>query len=193
MQNEFSDLHVMAVHDNYNVLRIMNQVLTALGVGDVACVATLDAALSTGARTHPDVVIVDVKLAGGAAFDTVRALRDSNLSFNPYVPIVVASGHTELSKVRGAINAGAHEFVSFPISPVGLAKRLYSAVFMGRPFITTDKFFGPDRRRYIDLRRSGPERRAGLDAIQAQAQLAERARVEEKFGDQVGGNDVYVA
>jgi len=192
MRNEFADLHVMAVHDNRHVLHIMKVVLTALGVGDVRSVTTLNDALAIGGRAQPDVIITDIVLERGEFFDAVRALRNPQMSFNPYVPIVVASGHTQLSKVRGAINAGAHEFVSFPLSPRSIAKRLYSAVFMGRPFVTTPTFFGPDRRRYIDLKRSGPERRVGLDTMAAQARFAARARVEDQFGDQVSGGDVLI-
>lgn len=184
---ELADLRAIILNDNPHVQQIITLVLKSLGVRDQTCVETREAALAACAGEEPDVVILDAVLDGAEAFDFIRRLRDKERSFNAYVPIIVATGHTQLKIVRGAINAGAHEFVSFPISPSSLAKRLYSAVFMGRPFVTAEDYFGPDRRRYVDPKYAGPERRAGADAEAAQAKLAARAAAEAKFADKVGG------
>jgi len=181
--DEFADLRVVVLHDDPNILQIMKVVMRSLGVRDLACVESRDAAMEACAEDEPDVIIVDAVLDGKSAFDFVRGLRDRETSFNAYIPVIVASGHTQLSIVRGAINAGAHEFVSFPLSPENLAKRLYSAVFMGRPFITLDDYFGPDRRRFVDPHYRGDERRA--DAEQSRAQLEARAAAESKAAKQL--------
>jgi len=187
--NRFADLRVMALHDNRHVLQVIEMSLKGMGVTDVVCKETYDDAASSCQYAEPDVIILDVALNGGAPFDSVRAFRDQETSFNPYVPIVVVSKYAQINCIRAAINAGAHEFAPLPLVPANLAKRIYSAVFMGRPFITTDKFFGPDRRRIVDAKRKGPERRAGMNPAEEQARLEARAVVEHKFGDQLDGDD----
>jgi len=183
--DEFADLRIVVLHDDPNILQIMKVVMKSLGVRDLVCVGTCKAAMEACAEDAPDVIIVDAVLEGESSFDFVRALRDREKSFNAYVPVIVASGHTQLSIVRDAINAGAHEFVSFPLSPENLAKRLYSAVFMGRPFITVGDYFGPDRRRFVDPLYQGDERRS--DADQVHIQLAARAAAEAKAAERLIG------
>jgi len=184
--DRFADLRVMVLHDKRHVLQMLNMALTTMGVSDVACVETYDEAVSACATALPDVIIVDVAIGGGPPFQTTRAFRDQETSPNPYVPILVASQHAQINCIRAAINAGAHEFVSLPLVPANLAKRLYSAVFMGRPFITTDKFFGPDRRRIMDLKRKPGLRRARLWRVSLASNLTTtRCRLAEA-GAQAG-------
>ena len=57
------------------------------------------------------------------------------------------SGHSEVSRVLQARDAGVNEFVVKPISVKSLFSRIDSLINKPRKFIRTGHFFGPDRRR----------------------------------------------
>jgi len=68
------------------------------------------------------------------------------------------TGHTELSRVMEARDAGVHEFLAKLISAKGLYSRIRSIIEHPRPFVRTSTYFGPDRRRR-QIEWKGKERR----------------------------------
>jgi hypothetical protein len=76
--------------------------------------------------------------------------------------------------VIGARDAGVTEFLAKPISAKGLYQRILNVVANPRPFIKTETYFGPDRRRNVNASYAGPERRKGekADVIRIQPLLA---------------------
>jgi CheY-like chemotaxis protein len=55
--------------------------------------------------------------------------------------------------------AGVNEFVIKPFTPAGLLSRILLVLRKPRPFIVTESYLGPDRRRRVELAYSGPLRR----------------------------------
>jgi two-component system, chemotaxis family, chemotaxis protein CheY len=88
-------------------------------------------------------------------------IRQPGANANPFVPIIMLTGHTERTRVTRARDAGITEFLAKPISAKGLYQRVFSIVAHPRPFIKTATYFGPDRRRNTSSSYSGPERRKG--------------------------------
>ncbi|MFE5753839.1 response regulator [Streptomyces massasporeus] len=56
---------------------------------------------------EPDVVVMDLKMAGGDGLTAIRALA----SERPRIPIVVVSGYDEHARISDALRAGAAGFV----------------------------------------------------------------------------------
>jgi DNA-binding response OmpR family regulator len=104
-------------------------------------------------------------------------IRQPGAHANPFVPIIMLTGHTERTRVTAARDAGITEFLAKPISAKGLYQRVFSVVAHPRPFIKTATYFGPDRRRSTSSNYSGPERRKGgaSDTIAPMA-LIEKAK-----------------
>jgi hypothetical protein len=63
-----------------------------------------------------------------------------------------------------ARDAGVTEFLAKPISAKALYNRILHIILNPRPFIKTETYFGPDRRRNVNAKYSGPERRKGGNA-----------------------------
>jgi two-component system, chemotaxis family, chemotaxis protein CheY len=78
------------------------------------------------------------------------------------------TGHSEKSRVTEARDAGVTEFVVKPITAKAIFDRLNAVIFKPRPFVKTEGYFGPDRRRTDARGFKGPYRRA-TDAERAQA------------------------
>jgi two-component system, chemotaxis family, chemotaxis protein CheY len=88
-------------------------------------------------------------------------IRQQGANSNPYVPIIMLTGHSEKKRVIDARDAGITEFLAKPISAKALYERIFSVVAHPRPFIKTKAYFGPDRRRSVNANYTGPERRKG--------------------------------
>ena len=92
------------------------------------------------------------------------------------------TGHSELARVQEARDSGIHEFLAKPISAKSLFTRIAAIIENPRPFINTDAYFGPDRRRQdigpppgIDERRGASD----ADGDEVVAATMSAAQVEE--------------
>jgi DNA-binding response OmpR family regulator len=89
----------------------------------------------------------------------VRTAKDSP---NPFVPIIMLTGHTEAYRVMRARDVGVTEFLAKPVSAQTLYRRLVSIVENPRQFVRAAGFSGPERRRRKGEARIGDERRADV-------------------------------
>jgi two-component system chemotaxis response regulator CheY len=104
-------------------------------------------------------------------------IRQQGANANPYVPIIMLTGHSEKKRIISARDAGVTEFLAKPISAKALYERIFNVVANPRPFVKTPTYFGPDRRRGVNPNYVGPERRKGgkADVLRPQP-LLEKAR-----------------
>ena len=70
----------------------------------------------------------------------VRTRRDSP---NPFVPIIMITGHTEKHRVEAARDAGVTEFLAKPITAQSLFSRIAEIVERPRAFVRCDSLFRP--------------------------------------------------
>jgi DNA-binding response OmpR family regulator len=104
-------------------------------------------------------------------------IRQPGANANPYVPIIMLTGHSEKKRVIAARDAGITEFLAKPISAKALYQRILNIVVNPRPFIKTKTYFGPDRRRNVGPNYAGPERRKGGKAeVIKQPPLLDKAK-----------------
>jgi two-component system chemotaxis response regulator CheY len=176
---DFSQLGVMIVDDNRHMRALLCSIMHALGIKRVKEVADGETALKVIDEFKPELVITDWHMEPMNGIDLVRRLRKSGDEATRYVSIIMLTGHSELARVHEARDAGIHEFLAKPISAKSLFTRIATIIENPRPFIKTDAYFGPDRRRQ-DI---GPppgvvDRRVGSDADDVPATMSE-AQVEE--------------
>ena len=110
--------------------------------------------------------------------ELTQMIRQPGANANPYVPIIMLTGHSEKKRVTAARDAGVTEFLAKPISAKALYQRILNVVANPRPFIKTKTYFGPDRRRNVNSNYVGPERRKGgkADVIRQQPLLDKAKR-----------------
>jgi two-component system, chemotaxis family, chemotaxis protein CheY len=168
---DFNRLRFLVIDDNPHMRRIIRTLLHGLGTRDVF--EAEDGASGLDAYTHmvPDIVLVDWAMPVFDGLELTRIIRGTEASANPYVPIIMITGHTEQNRVIAARDAGVTEFLAKPISAKALYQRIVNVVAHPRPFIKAKDYFGPDRRRNPNSNYSGPERRRGAaaDAVPPQA------------------------
>jgi CheY-like chemotaxis protein len=155
----FDRLRVLVVDDNVHMRRLVITILQAFGVQQIHEAGSGESAWETVRELNPDIIILDWVMEGMSGVDLVRMLRSDSQSPNPFVPVIMLTGHTSLEHVRQARDAGANEFIAKPVSVKTMMSRLAAVIEHPRPFVRTSRYFGPCRRRRQD-EHQGPERRA---------------------------------
>jgi CheY-like chemotaxis protein len=174
---EFNSLRFLVIDDNAHMRRILRTLLHGFGAREVY--EAEDGAAGLEAFTHyvPDIILTDWTMPIFDGLELAQMIRQPGANANPYVPIIMLTGHSEKKRVTAARDAGITEFLAKPISAKGLYERIVNVVANPRPFIRTKTYFGPDRRRGANSNYIGPERRKGGKAdVIRQAALLEKAR-----------------
>jgi CheY-like chemotaxis protein len=149
-------LHVLIVDDNENMRGIVAAMLKGAGAQKIKAVADGDEAISTLSWFSADIAVVDYNMKPTDGVEFTRYIRTSPLSPNPFLPIILMTGHAERSRVVAARDAGIHEFMVKPITARALLGRFHAVLAKPRAFVRTAKYFGPDRRRIDDETYDGP-------------------------------------
>ena len=143
----FTNLDILFVDDNKNMHLLIKSLLLAMGiVKSRGCFSAGEMFKMMQVRT-PDVVITDLTMAPLNGLELIKRIRRAENNVDPYVPILVLSGHTDIATVIEARDAGATEFLAKPISVGNLYDRLVWMIEHPRPFIKAAGYVGPDRRR----------------------------------------------
>jgi CheY-like chemotaxis protein len=174
---DFNRLRFLVVEDNPHMRRILRTLLHGFGARDVY--EAEDGAAGLEAFTHhvPDIVITDWVMPIFDGLELTQMIRQPDANANPYVAIIMLTGHSEKRRVMAARDAGVTEFLAKPISSKALYQRILNVVANPRPFIRTQDYFGPDRRRNLNANYVGPERRKGGKAeVIRQQPLLEKAK-----------------
>ena len=155
----FDHLKALVVEDNAHMRVLLRSLLAALGLKDVREAANGSEAFALMRDMNPDLILTDLTMrpVDGIAF--TREVRLSDQSPNPFVPVIMITGHTERHRVVSARDAGVTEFLAKPITAQALYLRIAEIVERPRPFVRCDAYFGPDRRRRVDPNFLGPWRR----------------------------------
>lgn len=167
-------VNFLIVDDNRYMRALIKTILKALGARNYR--EAMDGADAFKELRHfsPDIIICDWNMSPLDGLDFVRLVRTGQDSPNPYVNIIMLTGHTEMNRIVEARDAGINEYLAKPISATGLYLRIKSIIENPRPFIRLGNFFGPDRRRRISQQYKGKERRKSeLDQGQANGGLSQ--------------------
>ncbi len=154
-----NDIHVLVVDDNKQMRFLVRCLLRAGGITKVTEAETGAQAFEVMRARPVDLIIVDWKMAPVDGLAFTNMVRRNHDSPNPYVPILMLTAHTEISRVAAARDAGVSGFVKKPISARLLFDRISNVLTDTRMFVRTAGFFGPDRRFGQDPHYAGPLRR----------------------------------
>ena len=169
----FNRLRFLVIDDNAHMRRILRTLLHSFGTREVYEAEDGAAGLEAFTQYTPDIVLTDWTMPIFDGLELAQIIRQPGANANPYVPIIMLTGHAEKKRVVGARDGGITEFLAKPISAKALYQRIFNVVVNPRPFIKTKTYFGPDRRRNVNLSYVGPERRKGakMDMIRQQPLL----------------------
>jgi CheY-like chemotaxis protein len=159
MAYRFERVKVLVVDDNPHMRALVSALLKALDIRTVYEAAGADAAWDVLKHNPCDLVLLDWVMSGASGLELAQHIRTAEDSPNPFIPIVMLTGHTNREYVRQARDAGVNDFLAKPVSAKAILSRLLSVIENPRPFVRTKMYFGPCRRRHREAY-EGPERRA---------------------------------
>ena len=153
-------LKVLVVDDNAFMRRLLREVLVALGfdADNIRFASDGEEALKLMPGRSFDLVICDINMKPMNGKRFTKHVRMDPDSPDPYVPIIICTGHAEIEHIRDARDAGANEVLRKPINVRNLYERIRAIIEQPRPFVRSDDYRGPDRRRQ-NLPFHGPDRR----------------------------------
>ena len=160
MSVSLNRVRFLIVDDNTHAVNLVKAMLRGFGADQLHDAQTIEAAKRQMKLTPCDIVILDYMLGSEEGVDFARWLRNDPASPAPYTPIILLTGHADRQRIMAARDAGVNEFCVKPVTPADLMKRIVWVVDRARPFVRSQTYFGPDRRRQDDPNYRGPERRA---------------------------------
>ena len=161
----FDRLKILVLDDNVHMRKLVVTILQAFGAVQIYESPDAQHAWALLRETNPDVVFVDWMLEGMNGLELVRMIRTSPATPNPFVPIIMLTGYTQIDHVIQARDASVNEFLAKPVSVKAILSRLISVIEHPRPYVRTKVYFGPCRRRHARDEHRGPERRTNENAM----------------------------
>jgi len=158
MSFNFEALQFLLVDDNHHMRAIVSAILRSSGVRHLREAQDGAEALESLGHWPADIVIADFKMAPMDGVEFVRAVRQSK---TPYLPVIMMTGFSDRGRVCEARDVGVTEILAKPITARSLLERVESVILQPRPFVRSDAYFGPCRRRTVQGHYSGEERRGG--------------------------------
>ena len=95
---------------------------------EIETAATPARAIELG-RTAPDLIVLDLMLAGGSGFDVLRTLRGEGRQ----VPVIILSARVDLVDRVTGLELGADDYVTKPFEPRELVARVGAVLRRTRP------------------------------------------------------------
>ena len=155
----FSKVTVMVVDDNRTMRSLVRAILNSVGINNIIEASSGRSALTKLRDNECHLIILDWAMDDMDGIEFTEYLRNDKDSPDPFVPILMLTGHTERMKVERARDAGIDEFIAKPVTAKQLLMRIDLLVHKRRSFVRTEEYFGPDRRRRrIDY--DGPDKRS---------------------------------
>jgi two-component system chemotaxis response regulator CheY len=155
----FDRLKILVVDDNVHMRKLVVTILQAFGVIQIFEADSGDRGWHILRESNPDVIMLDWVMEGMSGLDLVQMIRTDPQTPNPFVPVIMLTGHTSLDHVARARDAGVNEFIAKPVSVKTVMSRLVAVIEHPRPYVRTQGYFGPCRRRRGAEEYRGPERR----------------------------------
>jgi two-component system, chemotaxis family, chemotaxis protein CheY len=149
----------LLVDDNVHMLNIVKTILRGFGAVRIFEAKNALEAFHRLQHDSIDIIVLDYLMndEDGVAF--IHRLRNSPDSPAPYVPVIMLTAHSEKARVEAARDAGVTEFCTKPVTAAEMLKKVAAVIDRPRPFVRSESYFGPDRRRHDDPSYRGPERR----------------------------------
>lgn len=162
---ELSDLTVMVVEDDQQMLELIGALLARLGIDQVVKTTDGEQAkqrLLDDDEAPIDLVISDLRMRPMSGGDLVGWIRNGEDTPNRYLPVILLTGHAELNRIIQLRDLGVNEVLTKPITINNLSRKILTVVERPRRFVDAGNYFGPDRRRR-DLPFGGRDRRTPRD------------------------------
>lgn len=128
MSAPLQGLSVLLIDDSRAVRGVIKTLLRGLGVREVYESSDGAEAIVLANTCRPDVALIDYDLGHVSGLDVVRGLRDTRMSPNPDLPVLLLAPVDLPYLVSGATEAGASAILPKPINASTLGASLETVI-----------------------------------------------------------------
>jgi two-component system, LuxR family, response regulator FixJ len=180
---------VALIDDDAAVLHSMRLLIESRGIS-VSCYESAEAFLDGYNDQHPSCIVADVRMPGMTGLELQRELK----SRKEKSPLILISGHADVSMAVAALKEGAFDFFEKPYDGQRLATSVADAVEKGRQLSSEDseridvaeriRLLSPRQREVLDLVASGMSNKQIALKLEISPRTVEtyRAWVMERMG-----------
>ncbi len=161
---------VLVADPNMATSYLLIDMLKGMGAHRCLQISTTRKALELCVEFQPQLIFVEYSGPNldGTAF-TSRLRRSAMLVRK--APVIVLSADTREASIKLARDAGAHEFLCKPFAAAQVFRRVQNVALKPRPWVESDTYVGPDRRRFNSGDFEGRRKRKA-DVAAAASELA---------------------
>jgi CheY-like chemotaxis protein len=145
--NKATDVNVLIFAHVHGHAQTLRMALRGTGVRVTFLATGMSQVLEGFSAADPEVAVIYVDSAEekDPGMQMINFIRRSSESPNRSIPIVVVSQARDMVTIQAVGNAGAHEYVLYPVAGDALLKKIHAAKTSTRAFIDTPAYVGPDR------------------------------------------------
>jgi DNA-binding NtrC family response regulator len=120
--------HILVVDDEHSVLTSFQKILGRQG-HDVVTASSGEQALQLLSSDEPDLMILDVRMAGLTGLETLKRVRE----FAPDLPVIIMTAYGTSDTAMDAVRLGAFEYLLKPFDVSTLNVLVQMALSSRRP------------------------------------------------------------
>lgn len=159
MAYDLSHITVLIVDDMRPMLSLTKSILLTFGFSNIITAENGEDGYKKYCQHKPDFILTDWLMEPVDGLELTRMVRKNPDSPNPFTPIIMMTGFSSRLRVMKARDHGITEFLVKPFTAKDLYSRVFQIIERPRQFVSTEEFFGPDRRRKRVPDYEGPRRR----------------------------------
>lgn len=159
MALDLSKINILLVEDSLPINKMLCDIIGSLGGSNLDSARSGEEAFELFCKKRHDILITDWMMENGDGVELTKQVRRSADSPNKLIPIIMLTGHNSFNRVLKARDIGVTEYLVKPFTAKEVADRLAYVINNPRDFIHCKNYFGPDRRRLVDVSYQGVFRR----------------------------------
>ncbi|MFP4470098.1 MAG: sigma-54-dependent transcriptional regulator [Bacteroidales bacterium] len=137
--------HILVIDDDEFTLSLLVTVLSRAGYR-VSKAASGESGLYTLEKEVPDLVVTDYKMPGISGLEVLREITRSR----PGLPVIMLTGHGDVSLTIKAIQAGAYDFIEKPIKNWELLESIQNGIRASMQSQSLSSVIAPHARKAIE-------------------------------------------
>ncbi|QYF86020.1 two-component system response regulator [Brevundimonas sp. PAMC22021] len=138
--------------------RLLMDIMKVIGSREVFIESDEERALELLRDVEPGMVFTERRGETLNGETLTRRLRRSSMICRT-APVIMVTSDATASSIKGARDAGVHEFLRKPFTAGDLFKRIENVALKARPWIEAVGYVGPDRRRFNSGEYAGARKR----------------------------------
>ena len=154
--------------------RLLMDIMKGIGSREVFIESDEDRTLELLRDVEPGVIFTERSGDRLNGETLARRIRRSSMSCR-MSPIIMVTGEATAAAIKGARDAGIHEFLRKPFTTGDLFKRVENVALKPRPWIEAVGYVGPDRRRFNSGEYTGAKKRRSDGAAGGAAEMRDQA------------------